>query len=197
MPPLSFLEDSLNKVKGGDYNGYFSEDEETFGVHQEAFCRKSYRHIADLIHAEYYKDTVTNYLAIVSGSSGVGKSVFLAYMIAKLRFTGYTNFALFHAPKGTRLPDGSIHQGQISCSVWIDDEKVVDGNFHQVEYLLKSKLCDVEVVIMDGWTAGTAGRLEVLPIPGPDYLVCLPKPIHCGHKERVYGQLRPVLHASP
>ena len=87
MPSLSFLEAPLEIVSERDWNGYFSEDLKTFGVQREAFKRDAYEHLSYVINEKWVDSplSVSSYLAIVSGSSGVGKSVFLAYFLARLK----------------------------------------------------------------------------------------------------------------
>jgi len=101
MHSLSFLEVPLERASEGCHNGCFSEDLKTFGAQGEASKRNAYEHLSSVINEKWVDSHpfVPSYLAIVSGSSGVGKSVFLAYFLARMRFSGYKNFALFRPRK--------------------------------------------------------------------------------------------------
>jgi hypothetical protein len=120
--PMSFFLDAVNQPES-----FLSQNEvgRPFGVNEEAYLRPCYNELLVEIEAElnlWTTKSAPSRLVEVRGSSGIGKSAFLAYIIATARINAeMKSFAIFHSAK---------HQGDISdvkCFIWIDNVLVLDG----------------------------------------------------------------------
>jgi hypothetical protein len=148
VAPYSFLKEAVES--GGD-EGYFEGSR--FGILKEAFVRRDYRGIFRLIEKKWLDSTAEGKpttLVIIRGSSGVGKSVFLAYLLARYRKGGLKDLALFHAPKFLKSGSGYVNPDNVKCSVWLDEKNKITGHYRNVENKIEAMLSKVEMVIMDG-----------------------------------------------
>jgi hypothetical protein len=124
------------------------EPTKRFGLYSEALLRDCYM---DLMREINEVNTVRNerierdcapgsYLIEIRGSAGIGKSAFLAFLMARQRKIGPQNFALFHAPKEPAAGRVTTALDQVLCSVWIDGELKMDGEEYGWESRSRSRL---------------------------------------------------------
>jgi hypothetical protein len=145
---LLSLEEAV--AKAGE-KGYFVGDR--FGIRKEVFVRKAYLEMLELIHDKWAQSVSRGRditLAIVQGSSGVGKSVFLAYAMARYRMGDVKNVALFHANKTLKSGTGSVDNDKVTCSVWLDSQKVIEGKYGNEGENIEQIISKVDLIIMDG-----------------------------------------------
>jgi hypothetical protein len=162
VAPLSFLTDAVDASEG-----YFQQEGEAgtlFGKGKEAYVRQSYVEVSNkligMIEAKY-KDAETAkraLLIILRGSSGVGKSTFLAYVLAKLmskkRKNRLDNVAIFRASKSSKTTTGAVDANRVRCFISKNGSTILEGVFKDVDKHLEVALSDVEVIIMDGCSLG-------------------------------------------
>ena len=149
-PPYAFLEEAARH--GADAN-YFDSGITSFGLQKEAFVREAYMDITDCIeqsHTKSKKKGSVWHLVVIRGSSGVGKSVFLGYLLAMCRLGGTKNFAIFHAGKDTKSGSGAVDFSEVDCSLWLDGTIAIKGKFADVKGDIRKSLSKVSLIILDG-----------------------------------------------
>lgn len=148
VAPHSFLVEGFEKsIEKSYFEG------KTFGVQKEAYVRDAYIDILKLVNARWHKSARMGHpamLAIIRGSSGVGKSVFLAYAIATYRQSNLENMALFHAQPFLKSSTGRIFMDEIVCSVWLGGKRIINGDYKTVRQTVKENLSKVDMIVMDG-----------------------------------------------
>lgn len=156
VAPMAFLEEAVD-----DSWRFLKENEvgKPFGLHNEAYIRKCYQEIAEEIQkdlAAWIAPQVENgilraRLVEIRGSSGIGKSVFLAYLLAlHIQAGGLTNFAIFHSDKTRKSTPGL---DEVLCSIYIDGIRVMDKQRYGSEETrrnLDSHLSKLDAMFMDG-----------------------------------------------
>ena len=154
--PMAFFDEAI-----GDSKNFLKENKvgKPFGLHNEAYLRKCYKELNEEIQKElaaWIEPQVANgvlrpRLVEIRGSSGIGKSVFLAYLIAVYMQQGeMANFAIFHSNKaGKSVPD----LDDVLCSLYIDGEKVMDKQRYgldETRLKLDSHVVKLDALFMDG-----------------------------------------------
>lgn len=150
--PWSFYLDAINQpdsfLKGGE--------ESKFGRDNEAYLRPCHVELLNKIiqvsEEWQVKKTRTMHLVEIRGSSGIGKSAFLAYVIANmLQVDAISSFAIFYSEKGQT-------RDEIKCSVWIKgklkEDRVRYGDAEFQTKLDKTYLKQLEGLFMDGCSVG-------------------------------------------
>lgn len=144
--PLSFLVDA---VKAAQSNSSFNTTEvgDPFGLAKEAYVRQCYEDIVqsinDVLNANI--EDKKKQLFVIRGSSGVGKSTFLAYALVRLRaHFGIT--VLCHAQKSAK----NNEVDGVTCQVWENGKILTSGTFRQVQDELNGHLPTASLVVMDG-----------------------------------------------
>lgn len=146
--PLSFLVDA---IKAAQSNSSFNTTEvgDPFGLAKEAYVRQCYEDIVqsinDVLNANI--EDKKKQLFVIRGSSGVGKSTFLAYALVRLR-AHFGKTVLCHAQKSAKNNeiDG------VTCQVWDNGEILTSGTFRQVQDELNAHMSaeSASLVVMDG-----------------------------------------------
>eukprot|EP00978_Attheya_sp_CCMP212_P013568 scaffold34053_cov29-Attheya_sp.AAC.1 len=144
--PLSFLEEA---VSAAQTNTSFNNSKigESFGLSKEAYVRQCYEDIVQLIAAALNENRKQNkkQLFIIRGSSGIGKTTFLAYCVVRLGlFFGKT--VLCHAEKSAK----SNENDSVICQVWDKGTKLLEGNFRTVQDQLDTHMSTTKLIVMDG-----------------------------------------------
>ena len=160
--PLSLLEDAV-ELKEKFYDGEHGAVGTLFGKDREGYVRKAYVDVFNIIsnliadkNANVYNENASQreLLVVIRGSSGVGKSTFLAYLLARLmgrKKNNLQNVAIFRAGKQAKRGDGSVKLDKVKYFVHVDG-KTHKGQYGKVanddsfEELLKK----TELIIMDG-----------------------------------------------
>jgi hypothetical protein len=129
-----------------------------FGWYSEALLRDSYTDLMQEINDEIEKRNKKidsgdgrTLLLEIRGSAGIGKSAFLAYLMAGMKRSGLKDFALFHAPKGSRRVN------EVLCSVWIDGKLEMDSDIYGVsktQVKLQTLVPKLEAMFMDDFSMG-------------------------------------------
>eukprot|EP00978_Attheya_sp_CCMP212_P019038 scaffold52857_cov33-Attheya_sp.AAC.2 len=162
VAPLSFLTDAVDASEG-----YFQQECKVgtlFGNGKEAYVRQSYVEVSNkligMIEAKYNDEEKVNraLLIVLCGSSRVGKSMFLAYVLAKLmskkRKNCLDNIAIFRASKSSKTGSGAVDVNLVTCFISKNGSTILEGEYKHVNKQLKGILSDVEVIIMDGCSLG-------------------------------------------
>jgi len=155
VAPLSFLTDAVEDPDRFLCDGTTG----TFGLQNEAVVRPVYVDLSgviiDAIESKYKDENTANnkLLVILRGSSGIGKSTYLAYLIAQLmkntRKNNLEDIAIFRASKSSKNGSGGVRNSGIKYYISKRGEEVQQGNYSDSkdwEALLRG----VEVIIMDG-----------------------------------------------
>lgn len=169
--PITFLEDAVSDPKTFLGTGAVGG---TFGLRGEAYFRQCHKELlAEIMkEAEAWQDGNCMRMVEVRGSSGIGKSAFLAYIIAHMRLhCDAQTFVIFHSRKDQNNNDGrgSSLNDDIRCSVWINGELKIDKKLYSnvemreriIEYMPK-----FGAIFMDGCspTIGLQGFTGLLVI---------------------------------
>ena len=155
--PWSFLMDAIHSPE--EFLRSSSEiTYPTFGLSDEAYRRDCHVNLMKQVLStiqNWQQDEERRYsmhLLEIRGSAGIGKSAFLAFVIAtilrkELLPETEKNFALFYSTKGGSVDD-------IRCSVWIDGALVEDqicySDTHFKRELQKNYMKKLRVIFMDG-----------------------------------------------
>jgi len=128
-----------------------------FGLYSEALLRDCYNDLLLEIDQENTVaegDETASLLIEIRGSAGIGKSAFLALLMAEQKISGLKDFALFHAPKADEVSKGL---NEVLCCVWIDGELKMDGmpyGWTDTRRELQSLVPKLEAIFMDGCSMG-------------------------------------------
>ena len=137
--PMSFFEEAMGpNFRFDDTAGG------TFGVEAEGYVRQCYVDLKNIFEAEvkaFVEEDGRPHTRLVEirGSSGVGKSAFLAYLLAVLRKGGMENVAIFHSAKNSDTISGSIWiggQGLCRNCPWSEIRPLLQSHMHNLEYLI-------------------------------------------------------------
>ncbi|KAL3910705.1 MAG: hypothetical protein SGILL_007587, partial [Bacillariaceae sp.] len=156
VAPLSFLVDAVNS--GSSFN--ITSTREPFGNNLEAYVRPCYESILQVIlqtrkacleklrkNHQLRRSTVF----IIRGSSGIGKSTFLAYFVGRARSgRRFSNIALFYGSKSSKTITGDPILSETKCYVVLNGETVVEGNYGDVRNQLEKYFPNIDLIIMDG-----------------------------------------------
>jgi hypothetical protein len=144
--PLSFLQDAL-KAAQSDNSFNLTAIGKPFGSAREAYVRQCYEDVGQKINGVLNSDTEKKRkLFVLRGSSGVGKSTFLAYGLVRLRsHFGKGKILLCHAEKS----DKGNELGAV-CEVWENGISVVSGRYLTVENQIDAHMPTTVLVVMDG-----------------------------------------------
>lgn len=107
--------------------------------------------MADLVdEGASKKEFWAPHLAIIQGSSGVGKSVFLAYYLARRRKLGVANVAIFHASKCIKSGNGQTDMDEVDCVIWLEEELKINRTVGKKKEEIKRTLSNLDLIFMDG-----------------------------------------------
>ena len=88
---------------------------------------------------------------IIRGSSGIGKSTFLAYFVGRARSGGdFSKIALFYSSKTSMARTGRPILSETECYVVLNGETVVKGKYDNVRNELDKYNPNIDLIIMDG-----------------------------------------------
>ena len=152
VAPLSLLVDAVEE-KDGNFN--VTGVGQPFGKYNEAYVRSCYEEIVHEIFEtrekfrQQTRPVKTANLFVVGGSSGIGKSTFLAYFIVRLRGR-FRNIAVCYAPKASRALHGTPHNEEVICVVWKGTRKIIEGTYPTVRSALVEELPNLDLIVMDG-----------------------------------------------
>ena len=150
--PLSFLEDAVSAAQKNDPLNLTNVGK-PFGRYKEAYVRSCYEDIVQSIGeqlptgkaTQIVEDEMRMKLFIICGSSGIGKSTFLAYFLVRTRnYFGKT--ILCHAGKSAR----NVENENAICQVWEGGRKVLEGVFGKVKENLAEHMTTTTLIAMDG-----------------------------------------------
>ena len=156
VAPLSFLLDAANS----DHSFHITSTRRPFGENLEAYVRPCYETILQLIlntrkecrnkrSAQGIPKRST--LFVIRGSSGIGKSTFLAYFIGRARSAKrFRNIAVFYASKLSKGIDGAPSISEVLCHVMLDGRTAIEGMYENVRNNLMEYLPKIGLIIMDG-----------------------------------------------
>ena len=153
VAPLSFLADAVEAEEGTKFN--VINIGLPFGKNKEAYARACYEEILADIHASRKefrtatKPAKAAMLFVVAGSSGIGKSTFLAYFIARMSKL-FKNVAICYAPKSAKTIYGSPQTDEVICAAWKSGTKVMEGTYSAVRNNLVEELPSLDLIVMDG-----------------------------------------------
>jgi hypothetical protein len=156
VAPLSFLEDAVRAAQAND-NFNITKIGESFGMVKEAYARSCYEDIVQAIVMIFKKnrkrdrDQKRAMLFIIRGSSGIGKSTFLAYFIARSR-KNFANIAICYASRNSKSANGVPELTEIQCVVFVEGETIVEGSYSDVRPELVGKLPSLDLIVLDGWS---------------------------------------------
>lgn len=154
VAPLSFLVDAATS---DSFN--ITNTRHPFGKDLEAYARLSYEEIAKLIVQErkQCRDklkkegvNIRSTLFVIRGSSGVGKSTFLAYFMGRSAKIHKKCIALFYASKSSKGINGVPDISEVECHVMRNGITVINGKYSSVRDNLKEHLPQIKLIIMDG-----------------------------------------------
>ena len=171
VAPLSFLIDAVNS------DNFFSitRTRAPFGNNLEAYVRPCYEGFLQLIlqkRKECLDKLRKNHqlkrstLFVIRGSSGIGKSTFLAYFMGRVRSVRrLSNVAVFYSSKSSKTITG-----ETTCYVMLNGKTVVEGSYGDVRNNLVTVLPKMDLLIMDGCSmpfdlSGFTGTLVVAGSP--------------------------------
>ena len=154
---MAFFDDAMS-----DTENFLPEIEagKPFGLHKEAYVRKCYPELLEEIKkdvaawkAPQADKVMRPRLVEIRGSCGIGKSVFLAYLLAACKKSwGLSSFGVFHSPKtGKARVDGGIDD--VLCTVYINNEVIIDKQQYGLESTrikLDSLLAQLDGLFYDG-----------------------------------------------
>ena len=151
--PLSFLEDAVCAAQKNNPLHYLTNVGKPFGRYREAYVRSCYEDIVQSIGehlptgkaTQIAKDEMRMKLFIIRGSSGIGKSTFLAYFLVRTRnYFGKT--ILCHADKNAKNKEDE----NAICQVWEGGQKVLEGLFGKVKENMVGHMATTTLIVMDG-----------------------------------------------
>lgn len=152
--PITFLEDAVSHPETFLGTGAVGG---SFGLRGEAYLRQCHKELlAEIMkEAEAWQNGDCMRMVEVRGSSGIGKSAFLAYTIAHVRLHGDAqSFAIFHSRKDQN--DGRVSNllDDVRCSVWIDGELKIDkqlyANVEMRQRIIDEYMPKLGAIFMDG-----------------------------------------------
>ena len=124
----------------------------SFGNNHEAFARECYEDLTTEIY-EMRSEDVSNErnasLFVIAGSSGVGKSTFLAYFVARMKNV-FKNVALCCASKSSKTRWGTPVQDETECIVWLNNKLQFQGKYAHVKGQLNHVQQKLDLILMDG-----------------------------------------------
>ena len=89
-------------------------------------------------------------LFVIRGSTGIGKSTFLSFVIGCTRHI-FKNFALFYSGNDNTTPDGQPISSEVFCHVMHEGKVVLHGYYADVNLKLRdSYLSKMDLILMDG-----------------------------------------------
>ena len=156
VAPLSFLVDAVNSQNS--FN--ITSTRQPFGNNLEAYVRPCYERILQVIlrtrkacleklrkNHQLRRSTVF----IIRGSSGIGKSTFLAYFVGRARSDRrYSNIAIFYGSKSAKTITGDPILSETFCYAALKGERVIEGHYGDVRNQLLKYLPSIDLIIMDG-----------------------------------------------
>lgn len=152
--PISFLEDAVSNPKTFLGTGAVGG---SFGLRGEAYFRQCHKELMEEIRKEGKAWDKGDCMRMVEvrGSSGIGKSAFLAYIIAHMRLHGkLQSFAIFHSGKDLNYGGGSNPLDDVRCSVWIEGlleiDKQLYANVAMRQRIIHELLPKLGAIFMDG-----------------------------------------------
>jgi ABC-type dipeptide/oligopeptide/nickel transport system ATPase subunit len=145
--PLSFLQDAV-KAAQSDSSFNLTVIGKPFGSVKEAYARQCYEDVAQKIAGVLKSNTEKKkQLFVLRGSSGVGKSTFLAYGLVRLRKRfGKGKIILCHAEKTAKNNDSDT----VKCQVWENGKLALSGSFQKVQDQLEEHMPTTSLIVMDG-----------------------------------------------
>ena len=149
VAPLSFIADA---VESGASKFNITNVNMPFGNNHEAYARPCYEDITQkirMLRKEFRSERKAATLFVVGGSSGIGKSTFLAYFVVRMRNV-FNNIALCYAPKSTKGYFGNPSQDEIECVVWYRGVQQFKGTYGAVKEKLKAEQGKLNLILMDG-----------------------------------------------
>mmetsp|Transcript_21074 Transcript_21074/g.58371 ORF Transcript_21074/g.58371 Transcript_21074/m.58371 type:complete len:541 (+) Transcript_21074:42-1664(+) len=147
--PLSFITDAVKAAQSGDSLN-MTEIGKAFGKLREAYVRQCYEDIVQLMNSvlktSFNLEEKKKQLFVIQGSSGVGKSTFLAYCVVRLQAYFRGKIILCHAEKSVK----SNEIDGVDCQVWENGNLVLSGDFRQIRKELKEQTTTASLIVMDG-----------------------------------------------
>jgi hypothetical protein len=149
VAPMSFFDAAASKAT-------FLSDEggDTFGLYGEAYVRQCYKDLLVEIEVEsnawLKQKCLVSRLVQLRGSAGIGKSAFLAYIIAIFRKCKMESFAVFHSAKTGKVAQ---NLSEVKCSVWVKDKQVMNSLLYgkgSTRSALEEHLPKLDYLFMDG-----------------------------------------------
>eukprot|EP00977_Amphora_coffeiformis_P002878 scaffold538_cov166-Amphora_coffeaeformis.AAC.20 len=132
-----------------------------FGNNLEAYARPCYEFILQVIlrtskacleKLRKIHQLQRSIVFIIRGSSGIGKSTFLAYFVGRACVRSgrrVANFALFYGSKSSKTITGDSIQSETKCYVVLNGETVLKGNYGEVRNQLDNFFPNIDRIIMD------------------------------------------------
>jgi hypothetical protein len=172
VAPLSFLINAVGQGQGASFNFNITHVNGPFGRNKEAYVRSCYEEMYKKIIAtrkNNRKKQKRSMVFIITGSSGIGKSTFLAYFVARGRAV-FRNIAIFYASKNATSITGEPRVEETRCVLFVNDRQVVDGQYNRVRISLEEHLPSLDLIVMDGCSmpfdlAGFKGTVVVAASP--------------------------------
>mmetsp|Transcript_5987 Transcript_5987/g.10001 ORF Transcript_5987/g.10001 Transcript_5987/m.10001 type:complete len:114 (+) Transcript_5987:347-688(+) len=87
-------------------------------------------------------------LFVIRGSSGIGKSTFLACFVVRMRKV-FANTAVFYASKTNKSLGVEDY---VECVVWVDGNKVIEGTFRHALDQITTQMPKLDLIGMNGCT---------------------------------------------
>lgn len=150
VAPISFITGAVESRDTTEFN--ITGVGESFGNNHEAFVRECYEDLATGIYELRSEDVSKESnasLFIIAGSSGVGKSTFLAYFVARMKNV-FKNVALCYASKSSKTRLGTPVQDEIECIVWLNNKLQFRGKNSDVKGQLNETQSKLDLILMDG-----------------------------------------------
>lgn len=178
VAPLSFLIDAANS----DNLFNITRTRARFGNNLEAYVRPCYEGFLQLIlrkRKECLDKLRKNHqqkrstLFVIRGSSGIGKSTFLAYFMGRARSGGrFPNIAVFYGSKSSKSIPGDQILSETLCYVVKNGATVIHGSYGDVRKYLLTYLSKMDLIIMDGCSMpfDLSGFTGTLVVAGPPSL---------------------------
>jgi hypothetical protein len=155
VAPLSFLINAVGQGQGASFNFNITHVNGPFGRNDEAYVRSCYEKMYKKIIAtrkNNRKKLKRSMVFIITGSSGIGKSTFLAYFVARGRAV-FRNIAIFYASKNSKSTTGEPRVEETRCVLFVNDRQVFDGQYAQYDHVricLEENLPSLDLIVMDG-----------------------------------------------
>lgn len=150
VAPISFITGAVESRDTTEFN--ITGVGKSFGNNHEAFARECYEELATEIYERRSKDLSNERnasLFVIAGSSGVGKSTFLAYFVARMKNV-FKNVALCYASKSPKTRWGTPVQDETECIVWLNNKLQFQGIYAHVKGQLKDAQNKLDLILMDG-----------------------------------------------